>query len=117
MTREALAAMIVAKSNPAVSMLYFRPSHAGCTLLDGRLFEIAARNRGRVRLVVKHTDESGSLFGGWVSGRAPTVLFVRDGRMVAQFVGDVPSLEIERLLRASLSPVTDDVAPPVARSA
>jgi thioredoxin-like negative regulator of GroEL len=108
--------MRIAKAKLEVSILYFRPSNPRCTTLDGKLFEIASRRRGRARLVVKHTDECGYLFGGWVSGKSPTVLFVRDGRMVSQLVGDAPVQEIERLLEAALAPPAGDVAP-MARTA
>jgi thioredoxin-like negative regulator of GroEL len=84
-------------------LLYFRPTNAQCTALDEKLFALAARHRGAFRLVVKHSDERGHLFGGWVSGEAPTVLFVHDGRTMAQMVGDLPTHEIERLLRSALS--------------
>jgi thioredoxin-like negative regulator of GroEL len=84
-------------------LLYFRPEAAGCTALDTTLFDLAAHHRHAVRLVVKHSDEEGALLGGWVSGSAPTVLFVRDGRTVAQFVGTPPRHEIEALLASALS--------------
>jgi thioredoxin-like negative regulator of GroEL len=84
-------------------LIYYRPTHAACTTLDGKLFDLAARNRGHLKLVVRHSDEHGYLFGGWVSGTAPTVLFVRDGQMVAQLVGDLPLHEIEELLRSALA--------------
>jgi thioredoxin-like negative regulator of GroEL len=100
-----------------VSILYFRPANRHCTALDGKLFELASRNRSHARLVVKHTDEHGYLFGGWVSGRAPTVLFVRDGEMIAQFIGDLPAHEIEGLLRSALRSATRDSADSLARSA
>src|SRR5262245_44431388 len=103
------------KRNPRLSILYFRPTHPSCTALDGKLFELASRNRQAARLVVKHTDECGYLFGGWVSGRVATVLFVRDGRMVAQLVGDPPAHEIERLLRSALLPSRDDSMAPLIR--
>ena len=102
---------------PEVSILYFRPTNPSCTALDGKLFEIASRNRPRARLIVKHSDECGYLFGGWVSGRLPTVLFVRDGRMLAQMVGDLPSHEIEQLLRSALRAGTSDSLAPLVRSA
>jgi thioredoxin-like negative regulator of GroEL len=92
--------------NPELSqlhLLYFRPTEARCSALDEHLFELAARHRGAVRLVVKHSDERGYLFGGWVSGDAPTVLFVRNGQTVAQLVGQIPRHEIEQLLRSALS--------------
>ena len=84
-------------------LLYFRPTNARCTALDESLFALAAQHRGALRLVVKHSDECGHLFGGWVSGTTPTVLFVRDGRTIAQLVGELPRHEIERLIRSSLS--------------
>jgi thioredoxin-like negative regulator of GroEL len=108
---------LIKNREPEVSILYFRPSNPACTALDGKLFEIASRNRQRARLIVKHTDESGNLFGGWVSGRLPTVLFVRDGHMVAQLVGDLPSNEIERLLQSALRSGTSDSVAPLVRSA
>jgi thioredoxin-like negative regulator of GroEL len=70
--------------------------------LDEKLFDLVARYRGRMRLVVKHSDESGEFLGGWVSGRSPTVLFVRDGRTVAEMIGDLPAREIEALIRSAL---------------
>ena len=89
-------------------LIYYRPTHATCTTLDGKLFDLAARNRGRLKLVVRHSDEHGYLFGGWVSGTTPTVLFVYDGRMVAQLVGDLPLHEIEALLRSALAGASVD---------
>ncbi|MCW2630274.1 MAG: hypothetical protein JWR48_6996 [Mycobacterium sp.] len=84
-------------------LLYYRPSNARCTALDAKLFDLAARHRGQLRLVVKHSDEGGYLFGGWVSGTSPTVLFVRNGETVAEMVGDLPAHEIDGLLRSALS--------------
>ena len=84
-------------------LLYFRPSNARCSALDRHLFDLAALHRGTLRLVVRHSDEHGQLFGGWVSGESPTVLFVRNGRTIAQLVGDLPRPEIELLLRSALS--------------
>src|SRR5262245_42285976 len=84
-------------------LLYFRPSNVRCNALDEALFDLAARHRDALRLVVKHSDEAGFLFGGWVSGTTPTVLFVRNGRTIAQLVGNVPRHEIESLLASALS--------------
>jgi hypothetical protein len=88
---------------PKVSLLYFRPRDTSRTRLDEKLFDLAGRNRGLVRLVVHHSAERGELLGGFVSGVAPTVLFVRDGSCIAQMIGDLPLYEIERLLRSSLA--------------
>jgi thioredoxin-like negative regulator of GroEL len=84
-------------------LLYFRPTNARSTALDQNLFDLAALHRGALRLVVKHSDERGYLFGGWISGDTPTVLFVRNGRTIAQLVGAMPRPEIELLLRSALS--------------
>lgn len=104
-------------SKPDVSILYFRPYDASLTALDGKLFELASRNRGHARLVVRHTDERGNLLGGWVSGQSATVLFVRDGNTVAQLVGDAPAHELERLLASALRCDRDEVRRLEARSA
>jgi thioredoxin-like negative regulator of GroEL len=97
-------AMLKTAPRPApVELLYFRPTCAGCTALDQALVDVAAAHRGHVRLIVKHSDECGYLFGGWVSGTSPTVLLIRDGVMVAEFVGTLPAREIDGLVRASLS--------------
>jgi thioredoxin-like negative regulator of GroEL len=84
-------------------LLYFRPPQVGCTALDDKLVDVATRYRGQLRLVIKHTDECGFLFGGWVSGRSPTVLLVRDGQSLGQLVGSVPAFEIERLVKSALA--------------
>jgi hypothetical protein len=85
-----------------LNVIYYRPTHAGCTALDEKLFDIAARHRGELRLVVRHSDECGHLFGGWVSGRSPTVMFVRNGEMIAQLVGDLPRHELDLLTASAL---------------
>jgi thioredoxin-like negative regulator of GroEL len=90
--------------NPAtLRLLYFRPRATPCNALDEKLFDLATRYRDRCRLVVRHSDERGPLLGGWISGEAPTVLFVRNGQTVAQIVGDLPMHEIEFLLLRSAS--------------
>jgi thioredoxin-like negative regulator of GroEL len=88
---------------PRVDLVYFRPLSGSCTALDEKLFDLAAEHRGRIRLAVKHCDGPEQLFGCWISGTVPTVLFVRGGRVVAQMLGDLPRAEIEALLRASLA--------------
>ncbi len=98
-----------------VDLLYFRPTRAECTAFDQALFDVAAAHRGRVRLVVKHSDESGYLFGGWVSGRCPTVLMVFDGAMLSEFVGELPAREIDCLVRSVLTSCPADA--PLRRAA
>jgi hypothetical protein len=98
-----------------LNVIYYRPTHAGCTPLDEKLFDVAAHHRGQLRLVVRHSNECGHLFGGWVSGRAPTVLFVRDGEMLAQMIGDLPRLEIERLVSSALSATQTEGYEPLPR--
>jgi thioredoxin-like negative regulator of GroEL len=100
-----------------IEMIYFRPTDDRCTALDGKLFDLAARHRGQARLVVRHSSESGMVWGGWVSGQAPTTLFMSNGRCVAEMVGDLPLPQIERLLSSSL--LADGVAgeQPLARAA
>ena len=66
-------------------LLYFRPTDARCTALDETLFDLAAQPsrsrapRGQALRRARH------VVGGWVSGSAPTVLFVRNAQTVAQF--------------------------------
>jgi hypothetical protein len=96
-------AQLQRKPNPAlVHLLYFRPAQSACSALDEKLFDLAAKYRGQLSLVVKHGTSHGALFGGWVSESSPTVLFVRHGRAVAQMIGDLPLHEIEILLRSAL---------------
>jgi thioredoxin-like negative regulator of GroEL len=83
-------------------LFYFRPGSLGCTGLDGKLFDLAARYRGRLHLVVKHSDEPTHAFGAWVSGRFPTVLMIRGGRSVAQFVGDLPEVDNKYMIQSAL---------------
>lgn len=98
-----------------LNVIYYRPTQAGCTPLDHKLFDLAARHRRELRLVVRHSDECGHLFGGWVSGRLPTVMFVRNGEMIAQLVGDLPKHEIELLTRSALRAVQTQSYEPLPR--
>jgi hypothetical protein len=84
-------------------LVYFRPGDAGCTALDRKVFDLAARYRARVELVVRHVYEAGEQLGAWVSERSPTLLFVRRDRAVAQAIGDLPRRELEALLDAALA--------------
>jgi thioredoxin-like negative regulator of GroEL len=96
-------ALVRRSEQQQLHLLYFRPPKAQCTALDEKLVDVATRYRGQVRLVIKHTDECGHLFGGWVSGCSPTVLLVREGRSLGQLVGDLPAREIERLVQSALA--------------
>ena len=97
-------ALLQRKPNPALlHLLYFRPENEHCTTFDQKLFDLATRYRDDLQLVVKHGGERGSFLGAWVSGSSPTVLFVRQGRTIAQMVGDLPLYEIELLVRASIA--------------
>jgi hypothetical protein len=84
-------------------LLYFRPGPAGFTALDEKVFDFATRHRDRVRLIVRHSDERGQLFGRWIDGRSPTVLFVRDGQAIADVAGDNAARELERVAEAALA--------------
>jgi hypothetical protein len=94
------------KKNPELERLhviYFRPTNSACAALDEKLRGLADRYRGRLQLVVKSASEPGYAFGGWISGRSPTTLFVRDGKLVAQMIGDLPAREIDNLALSALT--------------
>jgi thioredoxin-like negative regulator of GroEL len=103
------------ESPARLNIIYYRPATAACTPLDEKLFDVAARYRGQVRLVVRHSDESGHLFGCWVSGQAPTVLLVRESDSVAQMIGDLPRHEIEQLVLSSLGSTQPQNGKPLPR--
>jgi hypothetical protein len=104
-------------SDPYLQIIYFRPTTPGCTALDGKLVDLVEQHRDHARLVIEHTDESGVVLSGWVSGRSPTVLFVVDGETVAQVIGDVPRFELERLMRSALRAARREVDKALRRSA
>ena len=92
-----------ASERSILRVLYFRPHQVGYTLLDERVFDFAARHRDCVRLVVRHSDERGHLFGRFVDGRSPTVLFVRDGRALADLVGVCAASQVDGVGEAALA--------------
>jgi hypothetical protein len=82
-------------------LFYFRTGDAPCSTLDATLFDFAARHRDRVRLVVQHSIDNSDGFGRAVDNRHATVRLMRDGRLLAEMIGDVPAAELERLAQAA----------------
>ena len=86
-----------------LALVYFRPSDPACAGIDDKLFDVVARYRDRVRLVVRHVDAARQWHGAWVSGRCPTIVFLVGDRLVAQMIGDLPRHELDQLVVRALA--------------
>lgn len=72
---------------------------APCRLIAPILEQIAADHAGTVRIAKVNTDENRRTTARFNVRANPTLLFFKDGRVVAQVVGAVPKARIEATLR------------------
>jgi len=71
-----------------------------CRAIAPVLEELARSSKGRVRLAKVNVDEQPGLAARYGIRSIPTILFVKDGRVVDQVIGAVPKAEIQAKLSA-----------------
>jgi putative thioredoxin len=94
--------VLQASATTPVLVDFWAPWCAPCRALTPILEKLAAEYEGRLRLAKVNSDENQELAAAFGVRSVPTVVAVRGGRPVAQFVGALPESQvrafIERLL-------------------
>jgi len=92
---EALAA------NQGLMMVDFWAEWCGpCRAIAPVLEELARASAGRVRLAKVNVDENPGLAARHGVRSIPTILFVKDGKVVDQVIGAVPRTQLQKKLDA-----------------
>lgn len=73
-----------------------------CRSLAPVLDELAAKYRGRVKIVKLNTDENPGAASRYVVKSIPTMLIFKNGTQVNRLTGALPRTEIERHLAAAI---------------
>jgi len=93
------SAQILISAEP-VDLIYVR-ALGDFRRYETRLLEVAGRFRDHVRVTKIRAGELSRFTRErvFISKTVPTIVLIRDGRVVAQAVGDLPAHELERVLR------------------
>jgi len=85
-----------------VTLLYIRSDHDSHDVLDAGLATIVGRYAPLVVLIPVSPDEVEPQFARWAE-RTPTVLVVRDGKVVGEAIGAfLPVRELDRVVRCAV---------------
>jgi thioredoxin 1 len=89
------------KKHSEVLMVDFWAEWCGpCRAIAPTLDELAREAKGRVSLAKVNVDESPALAARYGVRSIPTILFMKDGKVVDQVIGAVPKAQIKKKLDA-----------------
>jgi thioredoxin 2 len=91
---------VEAKAAPTVVVDLWAPRCGPCRFVSPILEELAAENAGRLKVVKVNVDENPALSARFDARSIPTLVVLRDGRVVDRVVGALPKPQ----LAARLSP-------------
>jgi thioredoxin 1 len=88
-------------ANPGLLMVDFWAEWCGpCRAIAPVLEELARGSAGRVTLAKVNVDENPGLAARYGIRSIPTILFVKDGKVVDQVIGAVPRAQLQKKLDA-----------------
>lgn len=73
-----------------------------CKMMAPVIDELAADYEGKVRVGKVNTDENRGVASKYNIMSIPTILFIKDGKVVDTVVGAVPKIELQRRIDAML---------------
>jgi len=89
-------------AHPALVVDFWAPWCGPCRAIAPTLETLGQEYAGRVTVAKVNVDEQPALAGRFQVRSIPTLLFLKDGRVVDQVVGAVPRAEIAKRMDALL---------------
>lgn len=96
---------IEAKAAPAVVVDLWAPWCGPCRFVGPILEQMAAEHAGRLKVVKVNVDENPKLSRRFDARSIPTMVVLRDGKVVDRIVGAMPKPQLEGRLAPHLTPV------------
>ena len=82
---------------------FFTPTCGPCKTLAPTLEELATENAGKLKIVKVNAGTDPTLAGSYRIAGVPTLLLFRDGKVVAQSLGDPGKKKLQKWIAESLA--------------
>ncbi|MDY3794496.1 MAG: thioredoxin [Erysipelotrichaceae bacterium] len=89
----------VMKSNIPVLIDFWAPWCGPCRMMGPIIEQLAEEYEGKAKVGKVNVDEEGELSQAFGVMSIPTIVFVKDGKVVRQAVGARPKAEVEAMLQ------------------
>ena len=89
----------VMKSNIPVLIDFWAPWCGPCRMMGPIIEQLAEEYEGKAKVGKVNVDEEGELSQAFGVMSIPTIVFVKDGKVVRQAVGATPKAEVEAMLQ------------------
>lgn len=89
----------VMKSNIPVLIDFWAPWCGPCRMMGPIIEQLAEKYEGKAKVGKVNVDEEGELSQAFAVMSIPTIILIKDGKVVKQVVGVRPKAEVEAMLQ------------------